>query len=418
MGQRIAIVGSGISGLAAGYLLSREHQITLFEGNDYLGGHTHTQDVVVDGACYPVNTGFIVFNDWTYPNFIRLMEQLGVESQPSEMSFSVKCARSGLEYSGSNLNALFAQRKNLVNPSFLRMLQDILRFNKETSESLSKGEDFGEMTLGAYLAANRYSRAFIRHYIVPMGAAIWSSGESSMMDFPVGFFLRFFKNHGLLSVNDRPVWRVLKGGSRSYVPSLSAPFKDRIHLNTRIASIRRAPNQVILTTENGQQVEFDEVVIASHSDQALAMLQDATPSERDILGAIPYQDNDVVLHTDTSVLPTSKRAWASWNYHIPVQAQQRVSVTYNMNILQGFSAPTTFCVTLNDIASIRPDKIIASFNYSHPVYTLQGMAAQQRHSEISGHNRTHYCGAYWFNGFHEDGVNSALRIAESKGVSL
>lgn len=418
MGKRIAIVGSGIAGLTAGYLLSREHQVTLFERNNYLGGHTHTQDVELAGKVYPVNTGFIVYNDWTYPNFIKLMTQIGVESQASEMSFSVKCERSRLEYSGSNLNALFAQRSNLVNPGFLRMIRDILRFNRETMSSLQRGEDFGSQTLGDYLRSKGYSQRFVNHYIVPMGAAIWSSGEVSMLDFPVGFFLRFFKNHGLLSVNDRPVWRVLKGGSRSYVAKLNAPFQERTYLNTPIVSIRRNPDSVQLTTAAGQQASFDEVIIAAHSDQALAMLSDPTPLESDILGAMKYQDNDVVLHTDASLLPQRKLAWASWNYHIPTQPRDRVALTYNMNILQSFDAPETFCVTLNNSHAIDPGRVIAKFQYSHPIYTLEAMAAQQRFSELNNKLRTHYCGAYWFNGFHEDGVNSALRVTQAMGIGL
>lgn len=418
-GQKIAVIGSGIAGLTAAHVLSREHQVSLFEAYDYLGGHTHTQDVELAGKHYPVNTGFIVFNDWTYPNFIKLMDQLGVESEDSDMSFSVRCENTGLEYNGTSLNSLFAQRSNLFKPKFLFMVKDILRFNKQTVELLASEQVDDDQTLGQFVKQNNYSDAFVNYYIVPMGAAIWSASVDVMMDFPLRFFLKFFNNHGMLSVDERPQWRVLKGGSRSYIEPITRPFKDRIFLNTPIKKVSRDANGVDIISAKGETHRFDQVVFACHSDQALAMLAEPTSQESDILGSIPYQNNHVVLHTDTRLMPKRKLAWASWNYHIPQRANDCAMVTYNMNILQNFhDAPETLLVTLNRSAEIKPEKIIAKFEYTHPVFTQDGIKAQGRHADISAHNRTHYCGAYWFNGFHEDGVKSGLRVAEAFGLSL
>lgn len=415
----IAIIGSGIAGLTAGYLLSKTHNVTLFEANNYLGGHTHTRDVSMGGKTYPVNTGFIVFNDWTYPNFIELMSQLDVKSEVSDMSFSVKCENTGLEYNGTNLNSLFAQRSNILSPKFLRMIYDIIQFNKKTVEALKNDDVSNEQTLGEFVKENGYSEAFVNYYIIPMGAAIWSASVDVMMDFPLKFFLRFFNNHGMLSVDERPQWRVLSGGSSSYIEPITRPYKDNIKLNTAIVSVVRNNESVELTTSRGEKRCFDEVVFACHSDQALRMLDEPTEKENEILGNLPYQMNQVVLHTDTRLMPKNKAAWGAWNYHIPQRANDCAMVTYNMNTLQNFDdAPETFMVTLNRTHEIDPSKVIDSYQYSHPVFSLDGVKAQERHSEISGHNRTHYCGAYWFNGFHEDGVNSGLRVAEAFGLSL
>ena len=415
--QRIAVIGSGIAGLTAANLLSRRHDVTLFEANDYLGGHTHTEHVESQGRKFPVNTGFIVYNDWTYPNFIKLMEQLGVETQESDMSFSVHCANSGLEYNGTSLNSLFAQRVNLLRPWFWIMVKDILRFNKETVAALENGSDLS-MSLGDYIADNNYSDAFRDYYIIPMGAAIWSASTDVMMNFPLEFFLKFFNNHGMLSVDDRPTWRVLSDGSSAYIPKLIEPFKDQVRLNTPVLKVVRDGKKVIVHTKQGPE-EFDQVVLGCHSDQALKLLDEPTEQENEILSAIPYQDNEVVLHTDERIMPKRKLAWAAWNYHIPQRRSEHAMVTYNMNILQNFKdADSTFLVTLNRSTEIDEDKVIERFNYAHPVFTQDGVAAQARHSEISGHNRTHFCGAYWFNGFHEDGVNSGLRVAKLFGIEL
>jgi predicted NAD/FAD-binding protein len=407
--MKIAIIGTGISGLTAAWQLRREHRLTLFEANDYIGGHTHTVDVEVGGRSYAVDTGFIVFNDWTYPNFIDLLDQLGVASQPTLMSFSVRCERTGLEYNGENLNTLFAQRRNLFRPSFHRMIRDILRFNREAPALLDGQRN---ISLNAYLREQNYSQEFTEHYILPMAAAIWSAEPDMTGEMPVRFFVQFFKNHGLLSVNDRPQWRVIQGGSRSYVERLTAPFRDRIRLNCPVEWVRRHPQQVHVKPKHGPVESFDEVIFATHSDQALRLLADPTSREREILGAIPYQYNEVVLHTDIRLLPRQRRAWAAWNYHLPAQPQARVAVTYNMNILQGLDAPETFCVTLNRSEAIDPARILYRTSYHHPVFTEASVKAQARRDEISGINRTWYCGAYWSYGFHEDGVNSGLAVGQ------
>ncbi|MAE21471.1 MAG: FAD-dependent oxidoreductase [Pseudomonas sp.] len=419
MKKRVAVIGSGISGLTCAWLLREKYDISLYEANDYAGGHTQTTDVELDGKTWPVNTGFIVFNDWTYPNFIRLMELLGVASEDSDMSFSVKCENTGLEYNGHTLNTLFAQRRNLLKPSFWGMIRDILKFNKATREELDADTLDRTETLGQYLNRHGYGKAFRDHYIIPMGAAVWSASEEMMMQFPVYFFLRFFNNHGMLSVDDRPQWRVISGGSRSYVERILKDLpQDQIYLSTPVTEVTRSAGHVSITSTRGTD-QYDEVIFACHSDQALRMLGDATDSEKDILGAIPYKMNDVVLHTDEKILPKRRLAWAAWNYHLGSGDQDSVAVTYYMNRLQNFDeAPVDFCVTLNNTPAIRKEKIIRQFRYAHPVFTLEGMAAQQRHADISGHRHTHFCGAYWFNGFHEDGVRSALRVTETLGVKL
>lgn len=410
--QRIAVIGTGISGLTCAWFLGRDHEVHLFETNGYAGGHTHTAQVEAGGRIWPVNTGFIVFNDWTYPNFIRLMALLGVESQESDMSFSVQSAYNGLEYNGTSLNTLFAQRRNVFNPRFLGMIREILRFNRVARRELARNGPPTDETLAAFLARHRFSAYFRDHYVVPMGSAIWSAPEDAMERFPARFFLRFFHNHGMLSVDERPTWRVLKGGSSTYVSRMLPSFGRRLHLNTPVTGVRRLADSVSLKA-GGSRHTFDQVIFACHSDQALALLEDPSPAERAILGALPYQRNEVVLHTDTRLLPRARRAWAAWNYHVPADPSRPVSVTYNMNILQRLDAPETFCVTLNRSGDIDPDRILGSYHYDHPVFTREGVQAQGSHDRISDRNRTHYCGAYWFNGFHEDGVVSALRVLEA-----
>jgi predicted NAD/FAD-binding protein len=361
---------------------------------------------------YAIDTGFIVFNDWTYPNFIALMDSLGVSSKPTEMGFSVRDEQSGLEYSGTNLDSLFAQRRNLFSWRFLSMVKDILRFNRESVTDLDAGRVSDTQTLGQYLEQHGYSDHFKRQYLVAMGSAIWSADCATILDFPLSFFLRFFRNHGLLSVNDRPQWRVIEGGSREYLRPLCQRFEDRIHTNCPVVTVRRQAHRVVLQMADGRELPFDQVVFATHSDQALALLDEATPAERDVLGALPYQANDVVLHTDTRLLPRNRKTWSSWNYSLD-QGRDRAVVTYNMNILQGITAPETFCVTLNNTDAINPVKILGRFSYDHPVFSVAGIAAQQRWQEINGQRNTWYCGAYWHNGFHEDGVTSALRVANA-----
>jgi len=404
--MKIAIIGTGIAGNVAAYHLCKQHEVTVFEANEHIGGHSHTHDIEWHGQSYAVDTGFIVFNYKTYPQFTRLLQELDVTVQPSNMSFSVKCEHSGLEYNGNNLNSLFAQRRNLFRPSFYRMLRDILRFNREATALIEA--DAANMSLGEFLRAAGYGREFIEQYLVPMGAAIWSADPQLMEQFPARFFIRFFHNHGLLGVNDRPQWYVIKGGSREYVRKLSAPFADRIRTRAPVEQITRHPTHVHIKLRGQEAEHFDQVFIATHSDQALRMLSDATRTEREVLSAIPYQSNTAVLHSDASILPKRRLAWAAWNYHLLPRERGRVPVTYNMNILQGINAPVQFCVTLNNSAAIDPDKIIKQITYHHPIFTPEGIAAQQRQREINGVNRTYYCGAYWRYGFHEDGVISAL----------
>lgn len=411
--MKIAIVGSGISGLSCAHYLHNEHDVHVLEREQRVGGHTATVDVAMGGRRFAIDTGFIVFNDWTYPNFIALMDEIGVSSKATEMSFSLSDLESGLEYAGSNLNTLFSQRSNLLSPRFLRMLRDIVRFNRQSVEDLEQDRLPAGMTLGEYLQRGKYSQAFIEYYLVPMGSAIWSADTPVMLDFPLQFFVRFFRNHGLLSVRNRPQWRVIEGGSREYIKPLCAGFSDNIRTGVVISGVQRTEHGAVVRFDDGRQETFDAVVFACHSDQALSLLDDAKPLEREILGAIPYQNNDVVLHTDTRLLPKNRRAWSSWNYQRRTDTQ-RPTLTYNMNILQGLSAPQTFCVTLNDRERINPHKILGQFEYAHPVFTLQGIAAQERWQEING-GATWFCGAYWRNGFHEDGVHSALQVAEGLG---
>lgn len=424
--MKIAIIGSGISGLTAAWLLHQSHEITVFEANDYVGGHTHTIDVDVDGEQLAIDTGFIVYNDWTYPNFIQMLERLGVDSLATEMSFSVRCERSRIEYNGSNLNGLFAQRSNLLKPRFHRMLQDILRFNREAVELLEADHD--SLTVDEYVTQRGYSKQFSDLYLIPMGAAIWSCPPETFGKFPVRFIVEFYRNHGLLSIRNRPQWRVISGGSKRYVEKLIAPFEDRIRLSTSVGSIVREESGVMIRATGSEDERFDHAIFACHSDQALRILGDsATMTEQNVLNEFPYQKNSAVLHWDDSVLPQRRRAWASWNYHIdgsPPDGQQELNgttgqsatVTYNMNILQRLNAQRTYCVTLNRDAAIDPAKVIGKYEYHHPVYTTERRVAQQKHPDLINHNRTSFCGAYWGNGFHEDGVTSALAVCRQLGV--
>ncbi len=403
--MKIAVIGTGIAGNVAAYHLAREHDVTVFEADDRIGGHTNTVMVGHEGRDYAVDTGFIVFNERTYPNFIQLLDELDVAWQDSDMGFSVQHEKTRLEYSGATINSLFAQRSNLFRPSFYRMIREILRFNREAPRLLEA--EVSQISLDDYLATGKYSREFIDHFIIPMGAAIWSAKPAVMGKMPARFFVRFFHNHGMLSVNNRPVWRVIKGGSNSYVEKLVAGHRDRIRLNSPVESVRRSLTHVDVKVRGQESERFDYAFIACHGDQALKMLADPSTNEEQVLGKFHYQDNEAILHTDESLMPKRRRAWAAWNYHIPVGEQERVALSYNMNILQGIKAPVQFCVTLNHTRAIDPDKVIQRFVYSHPVFTPDALAAQERQSEINGF-RTYYCGAYWRNGFHEDGVVSAL----------
>ena len=403
--MRVAIIGSGIAGMTAAYRLHREHDVTVFEAGDHFGGHTYTLDVDLAGRTYAVDMGFIVFNERTYPNFIRLINELGVDWQPSNMSFSLREERTGLEYNGTSVNSLFAQRLNILKPSFLGMIYDILRFNREAPRLLLSQDN--TLTLGEYLARHGYSESFTQRYLVPMGRAIWSATEEAMLAWPARFFVDFFERHGFLSVNDRPRWRAIKGGSREYARKLTEGYRHRIRLRTPVQSVKRNSDSVMIRTAKGDVERFDYVFFACHSDQALALLDTPTAQETEILGAFPYQANEVVLHTDTRMLPQTPLARAAWNYHSLFENKGPVALTYDMNILQTLVSPEIFLVTLNRTADIDAAKVLHTATMHHPVYTPGAVAAQKRRTEISGRNRTFYCGAYWRYGFHEDGVVSA-----------
>jgi predicted NAD/FAD-binding protein len=414
--MRIAIIGSGISGLTSAYLLNEDHEVVVYEANDYIGGHTNTVDVSLNGQQYAVDTGFIVFNEKTYPNFRKLMKRLGVGWQNSVMSFSVQCDKTGLQFNPSTLNSLFIQRRNLLRPSFYRMLWDVMRFKRD-SVALLESDDY-KMTLADFLAGKSYSRAFVQHFIIPMGEAVWSSDPVTFNEFPARYFAQFFKNHGFLNIKDQPQWLTVKGRSRQYIKPITKSYADQIRVNCPVASVRRNADCVEIHPQHQAAEKFDQVVIATHSDQALSLLDDPTDAEQDILGAIPYQENQAVLHHDESLLPSKKAAWASWNYHIPKEDLGRVAVTYDMNILQSIGAPKELCVSLNLAKAIDPAKIYREMIYHHPVYNPESLTARHSHQEINGVNRTYYAGAYWGYGFHEDGVVSALDVCKHFGKTL
>jgi predicted NAD/FAD-binding protein len=407
---KIAVVGTGIAGLVAARRLHPQHELTVYEAADWIGGHTHTVDVPGTAGPRAIDTGFIVFNSKTYPGFSALLAELGVASQPSEMSFSVRCESNGLEYNGTSLDGLFAQRTNLLRPSFWRMLREILRFYREAPAVLARDPEADTETLGAYLERGRYSRAFIEQHLLPMGAAVWSSRPEQLREFPLRYLLQFFHNHGFLQVDDRPQWLVVRGGSREYVKQLAAPFESRIRLSTPVARVEPGRDGVRVHTSCGEVRTYDRVVLACHADQSLRLLAEPTRTERDVLGAFAFQRNEVVLHTDAALMPRRRRAWASWNYHVAEPAADLPTVTYWMNRLQGLTDPTQYFVTLNRTRDIAPDKVLQRFVYHHPIYSVESVRAQRRHAEIDGARGVHYCGAYWGFGFHEDGVQSAQAV--------
>ena len=407
--RKIAVIGTGIAGNVVSYYLNQDHDITVFEKNSYVGGHSHTHSVSSLEGNYQVDSGFIVFNYETYPQFTRLLKNLGVQVQTSKMSFGVRCERTGLEYMGSTLNSLFTQRRNLFRPSFWGMLIDIVRFNRNGAALLDKGDT--EISLEDYLKKEAYGEAFKEDYLLPMASAVWSADKKMMSRFPAKYLIRFFYNHGLLKILNRPQWYVIKGGSKAYVDAITKGYRQAIRLDTAVNSISRSETGVIVKTSVDEET-FDYVFIACHSDQALSLLANPKKLEREVLGAITYQENDAVLHTDTSLLPKNRRAWAAWNYHRLERKQDQVAMTYNMNILQNFSCETQFCVTLNNTSAVDPSKIIARMTYEHPVYTPESVAAQGRQREINGQDRIYFCGAYWRYGFHEDGVASAMNALD------
>lgn len=416
--MKIAVIGAGISGMASAYYLSKKHEVHLFESAERLGGHTNTIDVTVDSKNYSVDTGFIVFNSKNYPLFTDLMNTIGVPYQDSIMSFSVKTEEHGLEYNGTSINTLFCQRKNIFSPKFFRMIKDIIRFNKEaTSYYLEqiKHDKKELMSIEEFAHKNSYSKEFIEYYLIPMGAALWSASRGEMRKFPLDFFVRFFQHHGMLSIDQRPQWYVIKGGSKSYIPKLTESYAKNIHLNSAVNKVKRTTDGIEVLV-NGETMKFDQVVFASHADQTLSMIESPTLLETEILSAFSYRPNDVLLHTDTSILPKSKLGWASWNYYVPKVERERVAVTYNMNILQNIKSSETFLVSLNMDDLIDPKKVLKRIPYSHPVFDLNASNSQKRWDEISGKDRLHFTGAYWGNGFHEDGTRSAHQVAKSLGV--
>ena len=402
---RVAIVGAGIAGNVIAYRLNGQHDITVFEANAWPGGHSNTVDVEEDGHKLAIDTGFIVFNDRTYPNFIALLDEIGQTWRYSEMSFSVRSPSRQLEYCGSTLDGLFADRRNLFRPSFHRMLRDILRFNREALDALRF--EAGDEKIGDYLKRRAYSLEFRDHYLVPMAAAIWSAEPVAIDDMPLRFLLRFFANHGLLELKGRPLWKTIEGGSREYVRRLVSGFRERIRLACPVRRVRRCDDRVDIVTDEHGVESFDAVFLACHSDQALALLEQPSAAEREVLSAIDYRHNEAVLHTDEAVMPKRARARASWNYHLPARARGHVAVTYDMNRLQGLKARRRYFVTLNDDAGIDPARVIRRLRYEHPVFTRSAVAAQGRQAELNA-QRTFFCGAYWRHGFHEDGVVSAL----------
>ncbi len=410
--MKIAIVGSGIAGLGAAWLLSRHHDVVLFESQDRLGGHTHTHRVSQDGRDFSVDTGFIVFNPENYPLLTRMFDELGVASQPTTMGFSVHDGASGLEYNATNLNAMFCQRSNLLSPRFLRMVREILRFYRECPDVL--GESGDGPTLGNYLSSRGYSEMFVRDHLVPMACALWSSPSARILDFPAKYLVRFMANHRMLQVQGRPGWRVVSGGSSTYIRAMESRWQAQVRLGTKVKAIRREADAVALATSAGEE-SFDQVVLACHADESLSLLSDPSADETSILGAMRFQDNDTVLHTDARMLPRRRAAWAAWNAYVPAEPEAHCTVSYCMNLLQSIDSPEPFIVTLNRSQDIDPGKILARMNYRHPVYDHASVAAQGRRGEIDGVRRTWFAGAYWGFGFHEDGLRSGVEVARALG---
>lgn len=412
---KIAIVGTGVSGLVSAHLLRRAHEITVFEADARIGGHVHTLEVELGGERFAVDTGFIVYNERTYPGLTRLFAELGVATQPSDMSFGVACERSGIEWGTRSIGAILADPRNAVRPGFLRMLRDVRRFFREARQLLDRDEP--KLALGEWLGGAGYSREFVDLFLLPMGAAIWSAAPDEFLRFPAQGFVRFFSNHGLLGMRDAVTWRVVCGGSRCYVDALAAAFRDRIRTRTPVHAVRRSAGGVDVSAADGSH-RFDRVVLACHSDQALALLDGASDLERHVLGAIRYQENEAVLHTDRSVMPRRRRAWASWNYRVPAaHGDDRVFVTYHMNRLQSLRASEDFFVTLNARDRVDPARVVDRIVYHHPVFDADALAAQRLHAAIDGAGGVHFAGAYWGHGFHEDGLRSAHAVARRIGTA-
>ena len=413
--SRVAVIGSGISGMAAAYLLSRKHEVCLFEKEARLGGHTHTHQIDTSCGTLPIDTGFIVHNDRTYPNLVRLLGQLGIARQASDMSFGVSCRSTGFEYSSRGLRGLFAGGGKWRRPSHYRFLAEIVRFNREARKLLQDPAN-SEISLREYLQANRFHGDFTRYYLHPMAASVWSTSLEEIEDFPAFTLIRFFENHGFLGLTTQAQWFVLDGGSSAYIAPLTSPYRDQIRLSAGLTAVARTEKGVVLRFASRPDEQFDEVVFACHAPQAMQLLEDPTPVERQVLNSFRTSRNDTLLHTDSRLLPRQAEARASWNYHLGT-GRQAATLTYHMNRLQNLPTEEDYCVTLNHRESVEPTKILRELTYFHPLYTLDAVRAQSRWAEISGKNRTHFCGAYWFYGFHEDGLNSAIRVAEKLGIS-
>ena len=416
--MKIAIIGSGISGLTSAYLLHKKHDITLFESNNYIGGHTNTITVNDENNNQlNVDTGFIVYNNDTYPNFVKILNKLKVETQPSTMSFSLSCERSGMEYGTGNLKALFGNKSNIISFQFYKLLFGIFTYFKKAKTFLKHNNDFSYTVLD-FIKSAKINNYTYEKFILPMASAIWSTNFDEIEQMPAKYLFEFYKNHDLLSINPSKKWRVIKGGSKQYVSKLIKPFDNRIRINSKVRSIKRAKNTIYLKTDHNEKEEFNAVILACHSDQALKILEDSTNQEKEILANIPYQLNQAILHTDTSVLPKNKKMWSSWNSYIPKEQNSNVSLTYNMNILQSIKSKNTFCVSINMENNINPSKIIKKINYSHPTFNKKSVFAQSQKNKISGIKNTYFAGAYWRYGFHEDGVLSALDVCKNFGVEI
>ncbi len=419
--MRIGIIGTGIAGMTAAHLLQEHHEVHVYEAEDRPGGHANTMTVDLPGGPVAADTGFLVYNERTYPLFTGLLASLGVATHPSEMSFSLTDLRCGLEWRGTSLATIFAQRRNAFRPAFLAMLADVVRFNRLSRALLAgtgpvSGNAAG--SLADLLAEHRWSAGFIDWYLIPLGSAIWSADPETFTQIPARTFVEFFNRHGLLGPGDQPAWRTVTGGSTRYVEAILKPLRrrGRLHLFTPVTKLRRQERGIELLTPAGP-VTFDHVVVATHSDQALALLSDPTERERSVLGALRYQSNRATLHTDTALLPTNRRAWASWNYVRPAGSSDRATLTYYLNRLQGLEAERPVLVTLNRDEAIDPSQVVASFDYAHPVIDQAAEAAQASQRALSA-GAVSYCGAYWGYGFHEDGVRSALAVCERFGARL